>query len=96
MNVVLGPIHEREMQTEMFAVQDVFCKSCSNLIGWRYERSYGDSEKYKENTVALEKSQLANLHPISLSDSRSFLTETMTSNDMPGRVIPESRIQISI
>lgn len=93
-NVFLGPTHEREMQTGIFAVQDVFCKSCSNLIGWRYERSYEDSEKYKENAVALEKLQLANVHPISLNDSGSFLTETMRSNDTPGRVITESRVSI--
>ena len=58
-NVFLGPNYEREMQTGMFVIQDVFCKSCSNLIGWKYERSYEDSEKYKENTVALERLQLS-------------------------------------
>ena len=30
---------------------DVFCVSCCNCVGWRYEFAFEKSQKYKENKV---------------------------------------------
>jgi len=30
---------------------DVFCVSCANCVGWRYEFAFEKSQKYKENKV---------------------------------------------
>lgn len=55
MNVVAGRKEERQLITGLHTVADVHCSDCGQVLGWRYERAYQDSQKYKEGKIVLEK-----------------------------------------
>lgn len=55
MNIVLGPKEERLLITGLHKVADVYCSDCRLLLGWKYERAYEESQKYKEGKYILEK-----------------------------------------
>eukprot|EP00252_Welwitschia_mirabilis_P006267 TRINITY_DN1709_c0_g1_i2.p1 TRINITY_DN1709_c0_g1~~TRINITY_DN1709_c0_g1_i2.p1 ORF type:complete len:112 (+),score=19.39 TRINITY_DN1709_c0_g1_i2:243-578(+) len=57
-NVCYGPKEDRIMITGLHTVTDVYCKCCSQLLGWRYEKAYAEQEKYKEGKVVLEKTKM--------------------------------------
>ena len=46
-NVYKGPCEDRLMTTGLHTVQDIFCTSCQQLVGWKYERAFEKSQKYK-------------------------------------------------
>mmetsp|Transcript_12551 Transcript_12551/g.27074 ORF Transcript_12551/g.27074 Transcript_12551/m.27074 type:complete len:128 (+) Transcript_12551:215-598(+) len=54
-NVCLGPKEERMMTTGMHVVSDIFCVSCCNPLGWRYDMAYEKQQKYKEGKYILER-----------------------------------------
>jgi len=35
---------------------DIFCVSCCNCVGWRYDFAYEKAQKYKEGKIILERS----------------------------------------
>lgn len=41
--------------TGLHMVADVHCADCREVLGWKYEKAYEDSQKYKEGKVVLEK-----------------------------------------
>jgi len=45
---------ERSMTTGRHIVRDITCKQCSQTVGWKYEKAYEPSEKYKEGKYILE------------------------------------------
>lgn len=45
--------------TGLHTVADVFCADCGEMLGWKYERAYEESEKYKEGKTVLEKFKIA-------------------------------------
>ncbi|CAK9137220.1 unnamed protein product [Ilex paraguariensis] len=55
MNVVAGPKEDRQLITGLHTVADIHCSDCGEMLGWRYERAYEESQKYKEGKVVLEK-----------------------------------------
>ncbi|KAI6707784.1 hypothetical protein NL676_010746 [Syzygium grande] len=55
MNIVEGPKENRNLITGLHVVSDVYCVDCLENLGWKYERAYEESEKYKEGKVVLEK-----------------------------------------
>jgi len=55
MNIVEGPKEDRNLITGLHTVADVFCSDCGELLGWKYERAYEESQKYKEGKIILEK-----------------------------------------
>lgn len=55
MNIVLGPKEERLLITGLHKVADVYCSDCRLLLGWKYEKAYEESQKYKEGKYILEK-----------------------------------------
>ncbi|XP_062091346.1 protein yippee-like At4g27745 [Humulus lupulus] len=55
MNVVLGPKQDRQLMTGLHTVADVYCKDCGEVLGWKYEKAYEQSQKYKEGKFILEK-----------------------------------------
>ncbi|XP_078440581.1 protein yippee-like At4g27745 isoform X2 [Wolffia australiana] len=59
MNVYLGPKEDRQLMTGLHTVADAFCNECRELLGWKYERAYEESQKYKEGKFILEKSKIA-------------------------------------
>ncbi|CAJ2667419.1 unnamed protein product [Trifolium pratense] len=58
MNVVTGPKEDRTLLTGLHTVADVYCGDCREVLGWKYERAYEPSQKYKEGKFILEKSKI--------------------------------------
>ncbi|KAI4311427.1 hypothetical protein MLD38_036326 [Melastoma candidum] len=58
-NLVEGPKEDRILITGLHTVSDVFCIDCGENLGWKYERTYHDSEKYKEGKYVLERLKIA-------------------------------------
>uniref|UniRef100_A0A251VHH1 Protein yippee-like n=1 Tax=Helianthus annuus TaxID=4232 RepID=A0A251VHH1_HELAN len=58
MNVSMGPKEDRNLMTGLHTVADVYCLDCREVLGWKYERAYEESQKYKEGKFILEKSKI--------------------------------------
>ena len=54
-NVTLGIAEDRWLLTGLHSVRDAHCLSCNSLMGWKYERAYEPSQKYKEGKFVIEK-----------------------------------------
>jgi hypothetical protein len=54
-NVSVGPLEDRMMTTGKHTVADIFCNSCQQVVGWKYEVAYEKSQKYKEGKFILER-----------------------------------------
>ena len=57
-NVYEGPAEDRHMSTGIHRVHDIYCKDCQNILGWKYERAYENSQRYKEGKFVLETAQI--------------------------------------
>ncbi|KAJ4728072.1 Protein yippee-like [Melia azedarach] len=55
MNIVEGVKEDRHLLTGLHTVADVYCSDCGEMLGWKYERAYEESQKYKEGKIVLEK-----------------------------------------
>ncbi|KAL8871959.1 MAG: hypothetical protein Q9174_002325 [Haloplaca sp. 1 TL-2023] len=53
---------ERNMTTGRHMVRDVNCKQCGDTVGWKYDKAYESSEKYKEGKFILEAELLCNVY----------------------------------
>lgn len=42
------------MTTGRHVVRDIACKQCGDTVGWKYDKAYEASEKYKEGKFILE------------------------------------------
>ena len=40
--------------TGLHAVADIFCECCKTPLGWKYERAFESSQKYKEGKFIIE------------------------------------------
>ncbi|CAI9086970.1 OLC1v1020915C1 [Oldenlandia corymbosa var. corymbosa] len=58
MNIVVGAKEDRRLITGLHTVADVHCGDCREVLGWKYERAYESSQKYKEGKFILEKSKI--------------------------------------
>ncbi|KAK4838521.1 hypothetical protein QYF36_014399 [Acer negundo] len=54
----LGPKEDRHLLTGLHTVADISCVDCREVLGWKYERAYEASQKYKEGKFILEKSKI--------------------------------------
>ncbi|ORY69811.1 Yippee/Mis18 [Pseudomassariella vexata] len=52
---------ERSMTTGRHIVRDIKCKQCKETVGWKYDKAYESSEKYKEGKFILEAELLCNV-----------------------------------
>lgn len=57
-NVMVGLKEDRHLLTGLHTVADVKCSDCQEVLGWRYERAYEESQKYKEGKYILEKAKI--------------------------------------
>lgn len=57
-NVCLGPKEDRELLTGLHTVNDIYCKCCHQILGWRYEKAYEEQEKYKEGKYIIERTRM--------------------------------------
>lgn len=53
-NITCGEPAERSMTTGRHIVRDIMCKQCGQVVGWKYDKAFEASEKYKENKFILE------------------------------------------
>ncbi|EEF43424.1 protein yippee-like At4g27745 [Ricinus communis] len=58
MNMTVGPKEDRQLMTGLHTVADVYCSDCHEVLGWKYERAYEETQKYKEGKFILEKSKI--------------------------------------
>ncbi|GAA6030013.1 hypothetical protein JCM8097_009214 [Rhodosporidiobolus ruineniae] len=54
-NITTGPAEDRPMTTGLHTVRDVMCAKCGETLGWKYEKAYESTQKYKEGKIILEK-----------------------------------------
>lgn len=54
--VNIGTKHpvQRELLTGLHAVADIYCDNCETTLGWKYERAFVPSQKYKEGKYIIE------------------------------------------
>ncbi|XP_011004495.1 PREDICTED: putative yippee-like protein Os10g0369500 [Populus euphratica] len=57
-NISLGPSEERLLVSGWHTVCDIYCTSCQQILGWKYEKAYEESQKYKEGMYILEKERM--------------------------------------
>lgn len=57
-NILVGPKEDRQLMTGLHTVADVYCSNCQEVLGWKYERAYEATQKYKEGKYILEKSKI--------------------------------------
>ena len=60
-NIDTGPPSERNMTTGRHVVRDIDCRQCKKTVGWKYDKAYEPSEKYKEGKFILEAELLCNV-----------------------------------
>lgn len=58
MNIVVGPKEDRQLLTGLHTVADIYCGDCREVLGWKYERAYVATQKYKEGKFIIEKSKI--------------------------------------
>ncbi|XP_057948597.1 protein yippee-like At5g53940 isoform X2 [Malania oleifera] len=54
-NITLGPQEERMMMSGVHTVEDIFCCSCGQILGWKYVAAHDKTQKYKEGKFVLER-----------------------------------------
>ncbi|KAH9802476.1 protein yippee-like [Citrus sinensis] len=57
-NITVGASEERLMLSGMHTVADIFCCSCGQIVGWKYESAREKSQKYKEGKFVLERGRI--------------------------------------
>ncbi|CAN0910355.1 Putative yippee-like protein Os10g0369500 [Linum grandiflorum] len=57
-NVIFGASEERNLSSGLHVVNDIYCTSCHEILGWKYEKAEEDSQKYKEGMFILEKERM--------------------------------------
>ncbi|KAG8220007.1 Yippee/Mis18 [Butyriboletus roseoflavus] len=60
-NVVEGEPNDRQMTTGNHIVRDIYCVKCATILGWKYDRAYEASQKYKEGKYILERNLLVDV-----------------------------------
>ncbi|SBS86221.1 zinc binding protein (Yippee), putative [Plasmodium ovale wallikeri] len=58
-NVCEGHYEDRMMTTGQHTIVDIYCNNCRNNVGWKYEDSSEESQKYKKGKYILEKALLS-------------------------------------
>lgn len=59
MNIALGPKQDRQLISGLYTVAYIHCNDCGDMLGWKYERAYEESQKYKEGKFILEKYKIS-------------------------------------
>jgi hypothetical protein len=49
------------MTTGRHTVRDIACRQCKEVVGWKYDKAYESTEKYKEGKFILEQELLCNV-----------------------------------
>ncbi|KAF3778964.1 yippee-like protein [Nymphaea thermarum] len=57
-NVTVGILEDKLMLTGLHTVADIYCNSCHQLLGWKYEKAYSKAQMYKEGKFILERDRI--------------------------------------
>lgn len=57
-NVAQKSAEQRLLLTGLHAVADIYCECCKHTLGWKYERAYEKSQKYKEGRFIIEQAHM--------------------------------------
>eukprot|EP01112_Ceratiomyxa_fruticulosa_P012579 TRINITY_DN348_c0_g1_i1.p1 TRINITY_DN348_c0_g1~~TRINITY_DN348_c0_g1_i1.p1 ORF type:complete len:112 (-),score=2.38 TRINITY_DN348_c0_g1_i1:226-561(-) len=57
-NTLVGEPEDRLFNSGEYTVRDLHCISCMSVIGWRYDISKREDQKYKEGKYIIEKSMM--------------------------------------
>ncbi|RTG82052.1 uncharacterized protein DC041_0000863 [Schistosoma bovis] len=57
-NVRCAEAKQRVLLTGLHFVADIFCACCDTALGWKYERAFEPSQRYKEGKVIIELAHL--------------------------------------
>ncbi|XP_044956650.1 protein yippee-like At4g27745 [Hordeum vulgare subsp. vulgare] len=58
MNVTTGSKEDRQLMTGLHTIADIHCCDCQEVLGWKYERAYEESQKYKEGRFIFEQAKI--------------------------------------
>lgn len=61
-NISQSDATERNMTTGRHIVRDIMCRQCKETVGWKYDKAYEPSEKYKEGKFILEAELLCTVY----------------------------------
>lgn len=61
-NISQSEATERNMTTGRHIVRDITCRQCKETVGWKYDKAYEPSEKYKEGKFILEAELLCTVY----------------------------------
>ncbi|KAI9795184.1 MAG: hypothetical protein M1816_000206 [Peltula sp. TS41687] len=53
-NIAAAEPVDRNMTTGRHIVRDIACKQCQATVGWKYDKAFEATEKYKEGKYILE------------------------------------------
>lgn len=60
-NIFEGKMEDRMLITGLHTCCDVYCNYCQSVLGWKYERAYDETQKYKEGKIILERPSIVKL-----------------------------------
>ncbi|KAJ3073971.1 hypothetical protein HDU98_000195 [Podochytrium sp. JEL0797] len=60
-NVCEGNPETRTMTTGLHVVRDISCKCCRSVVGWKYDKAFEESQKYKEGRFIIEVAAFKNV-----------------------------------
>ncbi|CZT23192.1 probable Yippee zinc-binding protein Moh1 [Ramularia collo-cygni] len=61
-NTLASDPTERNMTTGRHVVRDICCRQCKEVVGWKYDRAYESTEKYKEGKYILEEGLICSVN----------------------------------
>lgn len=61
-NISQAEAVERNMTTGRHVVRDINCRQCKETVGWKYDKAFEASEKYKEGKYILEAELLCTVY----------------------------------
>ena len=61
-NITQAEAVERNMTTGRHIVRDITCRQCKETVGWKYDKAFESSEKYKEGKYILEAELLCQVY----------------------------------
>jgi len=68
-NITEGPPEDRPMTTGLHTVRDISCGKCKTVLGWKYDKAFEPSQRYKENKFILEKALLTDVEDVAKDTS---------------------------
>jgi hypothetical protein len=51
-------LFSRLLITGLHTVADIYCSCCQQVLGWKYEQAFEESQKYKEGKYIIEKAKM--------------------------------------